>query len=129
MNIPIHGGFHARMAEKFLQYLGLDTALNGTGSVSVAQSMRTEPLDLVRYGVVGVGVVEGMASHQPFEGQPPSLDTAILTDGFVGVSGTRGTKPTHGRKCGRNKPLIKADHCEHYFFHLSRSPAFFARDR
>ena len=46
MNIPIHGGFHARMAEKFLQYLGLDTALNGTGSVSVAQSMRTEPLDL-----------------------------------------------------------------------------------
>ena len=59
MNIAVHSGRDTGVTQKLLQDLGLHSALNGAGSVCMAQSVHTESLDpcivaqLVEVSVIG----------------------------------------------------------------------------
>ena len=58
MDIAVHGGFDAGVAQELLEDLGLHTPLDGTGGVCMAECVHTETLDpgliakLVQVGVV-----------------------------------------------------------------------------
>ena len=71
----------------------------------------------LRYGIVSVGVVEGIAAQDAPQGQKPSLQGAIFFNGFVGVGGTGGLKPAHGWIGRGNVALVKANQSEEQFFH------------
>ena len=59
MDIAVHGGLDAGVAQELLQHLGLHSALDGAGGVGVPQGVHTEPFDprlvaqLAQVGVIG----------------------------------------------------------------------------
>ena len=71
MNIAVHSGRDTGMTQQLLQDFGLHSALNGTSSVCMTQSVHTETFDpcfvaqLVEVGVVGA--VLGRLSGAPVD--------------------------------------------------------------
>ena len=71
MDIAIHRGFDACVAQEFLQHLRRHTTLDGTGGIGVTQGMHTKTLDaslvtqLVEVGVIGT--VFGGLSGTPID--------------------------------------------------------------
>ena len=64
---------------------------------------------LLRNGVEGVGLTEGVAAKQPLQCKKTALDGTVLVDCFVCVSAAGGTKPTASGSVGRDAAPVKGD--------------------
>lgn len=84
MNIAVHGGRDAGVTQQLLQDFGLHSALNGAGSVCMAQSVHTETFDpcivaqLVEVSVVGA-VLGGHSGAPVDEHQITHNQLSLLT--------------------------------------------------
>jgi hypothetical protein len=63
-----------------------------------------------------------MATADPLDGQPPSLQDTILADSFISIIGATWFKPAGRRKKRRNEPLIETNKRQCYIFHPAAFP-------
>ena len=81
MDIFIHSGLDARVAQQLLEHLQLHPAFNRTGSISVSQSVHTETLDSVFItDFVKMGVIAAILTGLPVRKliKTKSLTTSVL---------------------------------------------------
>ena len=71
----------------------------------------------LRYGVVEIALVKGIAAQQPLESQPAALYGTVFVDSFIGISRAGRTKTAGWRRARGDLLLIKTNEGKKYLFH------------